>query len=179
MPIKDFAFLESPPASDFNRYFMQQEFVRKPSNESVASSTTVQDDDDLFFVPILNTNYWITMYIIYDGPGPDPGVTAGDLKISWSVPTGSTFNYVSDAIVSGATGGVYDVSRTAQIAPAGGTPGAGTLGTGSPAVALVKGIFQMGSTAGTFRFRWAQITSSATAVTVRANSCLIARRLTT
>lgn len=177
MPIKDFTFLESPPASDFNRYFMQQEFIRKTSNESVSNTTTVQDDDQLFFTPILNTDYWITMYIIYDGPGPSP--TEADLKISWSVPTGSTFDYISDAITSLATGGVYDVSRTAQIAPAGGTPGAGTLGTGSPAVALVKGLFRMGSTAGTFRFRWAQITANATAVTVRANSCLIARRLTT
>jgi hypothetical protein len=177
MPIKDFVALESPPASDFNRYFMQQEFIRKTSNESVANTTTVQDDDVLFFTPILNTDYWITMYIIYDGPGPSP--TEADLKISWSVPTGSTFDYVSDAITSGATSGVYDVSRTAQIAPSGGTPGAGTLGTTSPAVALVKGLFRMGSTAGTFRFRWAQITAHVTAVTVRANSVLIARRLTT
>lgn len=177
MPIKDFIQGESPPASDFNRYFMQQDFVRKLSNESVSSSTTVQDDDELFFTPILNTDYWVTMYIIYDGPGPTP--TEGDLKISWTVPTGSTFDYVSDAITSLATSGVFDVSRTAQIAPAGGTPGAGTLGVSSPAVALVKGIFRMGSTAGQFKFRWAQITSNGTAVTVRANSCLIARRLTT
>lgn len=178
MPIKDFIMGESPPASDFNRYFMQQEFVRKTLNESIANSTTSQDDDQLFFTPILNTDYWIAMYIIYDGTGPDP-TAGGDLKISWSVPTNSTFDYVSDAITSTATGGVYDVSRTAQIAPAGGTPGAGTLGTGSPAVALVKGIFRMGPTAGTFQFRWAQLTANATAVTVRANSCLIARRLTT
>lgn len=179
MPIKDFVAGESPPASDFNRYFMQQDFVRKTSNESVTNSTTVQDDDHLFFTPILNTDYWITMYVVYEGPGPDPTVTTGDLKISWSVPTGSTFDYVSDAIISGATGGVYDVSRTAQIAPAGGTPGAGTLGAGNPAVALVKGLFRMGSTAGTFRFRWAQISANASAVTVRSNSVLIARRLTT
>lgn len=179
MPIKEFVPLESPPASDFNRYFMQQEFIRKTANESVASSTTVQDDDHLFFTPLLNTDYWITMYVIYHGPGPDPGVTGGDLKISWSVPTGSTFDYVSDAITSGATSGVFGVSRSHQFAPAGGTPGAGTLGVGSPAVALIKGIFRMGSTPGTFRFRWAQITSHGTAVTVRENSCLIARRLTT
>ncbi len=179
MPIKDFVAFESPPASDFNRYFMQQDFVRKTANESVSSSTTSQDDDHLFFTPILNTDYWITMLIIYEGPGPDPGTTTGDLKISWSVPTGSTFDYVSDAIVSGATSGVFDVSRTAQVAPAGGTPGAGTLGAGNGAVALVKGLFRMGSTAGTFRFRWSQVTSSATPVIVRANSVLIARRLTT
>ncbi len=177
MPIKDFVAGESPPASDFNRYFMQQEFIRKTVNESVANSTSPQNDDALQFVGILNTDYWITMYVIYDGPGPSP--TEADLKIAITVPTGATFDYVSDAIVSGATGGVYDVSRTAQIAPAGGTPGAGTLGAGNPAVALVKGLFRMGSTPGTFQFRWAQISANVNSITVRANSVLIARRLTT
>lgn len=177
MPIKDFAALESPPASDFNRYFMQQEFIQKSADESLASSTTIQDDDHLFFTPILNTDYWITMFVIYDGAGPDP--TLGDLKISWSVPTGSTFDYISDGLISTATSGVFDVSRSAQIAPAGGNPTPGTIGTSSPVTALIKGVFRMGGTAGTFRFRWAQNTSNATATRVRAGSCLIARRLTT
>lgn len=174
MPIKDFVALESPPASDFNRYFMQQEFVQKPSDESLSSSTTSQDDDHLFFTPILNTDYWITMFVIYDADA------AGDLKISWSVPTGSTFDYVSDAIGSGATtSGVFDVSRSWQVAPAGGTPTPGGVGSGTNVTVLIKGLFRMGSTAGTFRFRWAQGTSSAVATRVRARSVLIARRLTT
>ncbi len=174
MPIKDFSFLESPPASDFNRYFMQQEFVRKTADESVTSSTTIQDDDHLFFTPILNTNYWITMFVIYEADA------AYDLKISWSVPTGSTFDYVSDAIGSGATtSAVFDVSRSAQIAPAGGTPSPGGIGAGKWATFLVRGVFKMGPNAGLFRFRWAQLASGAVPTIVHANSCLIARRLTT
>src|SRR3954470_12639098 len=122
MPIKDFVAGESPLASDFNRYFMQQIYVQKAFDESVASSTTSHDDTELFFTPILNTDYWITMFIIYDADA------AGDLKISWSVPTGSTFDYVSDAIGSAATTtSVFDVSRSHQFAPAGGTPTAGGI----------------------------------------------------
>ena len=173
MPIKNFSLLESPPASDFNRYFLQQVFVRKPSDESLASNMVVQDDNDLFFTPLLNTNYWITMFIIYDADA------AADLKLSWSVPTGSTFDYVSDALGSGASLGVFDVSRTYQFAPAGGTPSPGGIGSGSNVMALVKGVFQNGPNAGNFQLRWAQLASSAVATRVRARSCLIARRLTT
>lgn len=174
VPIKDFAFLESPPASDFNRYFMQQEFVQKPSDESVVNSTTNQDDDHLLFTPRLNTDYWITMFLIYDA------LAAADLKISWTVPTGSTWDYVSDAIGSAATtSSVFDVSRSYQFAPAGGTPTPGGVGSGSNVMALIKGLFQNGPNVGNFALRWAQGTASATATRVRARSCLVARRLTT
>lgn len=174
VPIKDFSFLESPPASDFNRYFLQQDFVRKTGDESTSLSTTVFDDAELFFTPILNTNYWVTMFVIYDADA------AGDLKISWGVPTGSTWDYVSDAIGSAATtSAVFDVSRSAQIAPAGGTPAPGGIGSGTNVTALIKGLFMNGPNAGNFRFRWAQATSSAVSTRVRARSVLIARRLTT
>lgn len=174
MPIRDFVFGESPLASDFNRYFMQQHFVRKTADESVVNSTTSQDDDHLFFTPLLNTNYWITMFVVYEADA------ASDLKISWTVPTGSTFDYVSDAIGSGATtSGVFDVSRSWQVAPAGGTPSPGGIGAGKFVTFLVRGVFKMGSTAGTFRFRWAQAVAGAVPTIVHVNSCLIARRLTT
>lgn len=174
MPIKDFVMLESPPASDFNRYFMQQEFIIKPSDESIVNSTASQDDDALFFTPRLNTDYWITMYIIYDA------LAAADLRLLWGTPTGATFDYISDAIGSTATtSSVFDVSRTYQFAPAGGIPQAGGIGSGSNIMALVKGLLRNGGSPGNFTFRWAQGTANATATRVRARSCLIARRLTT
>lgn len=174
MPIKDFVMFESPPASDFNRYFMQQEFKIKPSDESIVNNAVSQDDDHLFFTPLLNTDYWITMFIIYDA------LAAADVRLGWGLPSGSTFDYLSDAIGSGATTtSVFDVSRTYQFAPAGGVPTAGGIGSGSNIMALVKGVFRNGGSAGNFTFRWAQGTANATASRVRARSCLIARRLTT
>jgi len=171
MPIRDFADGETISAADFNRYFMQQHVVVKPVTESVANSTTTQDDDHLSVPVVAGTDYWVVALILYDGN------SAADLKISWSAPSGSTFDYVSDALGSGTTGSVGQVSRTHQ--QLGNTPSPGAVGAGSPVASLAKGILRVGQNSGTFRFRWAQLTANATPTRVLARSTLTLRRLTT
>lgn len=173
MPIKTYTLLESPSAADFNRYFMQQIVVRKLANESVTSSVTVQDDNELFADVEANTDYFVTMFVIYDG---DVAATASDLKSGFSAPAGSTFDYVSDSVWSGAGSSVDTVSRTAQTLIT--APGSGTMGAGTSLGAPFKGILRVSTLAGVFRYRWAQNTSAAVATRVLANSMLMLRRLT-
>lgn len=169
MPIRTFAAYERPSSADFNRYFMQQMHVIKASNESVTSSTTLQDDDELFFSVTANTDYWMVCLILYQAS------TAGDLKGTWSAPSGSTLDWVSDALGSSATASIGSVSRTHQTLATTGQPG----GFGAfDGVAICKGLLSIGSTAGTFRFRWAQLASDATATQVRSGSMVTLRRLT-
>lgn len=172
MPIRDFIPGERPSAADFDRYFMQQIHVVKPSDESRNTTTTLTADTHLFVPVLANTDYWVWCLIFYTGPS-----TNGDLKIKFTGPSGVSFDWISDAIGSAATSTISTVSRNAQSIAAGGTPSAGTI-TGSNGTCLVKGLLRVGSTAGNLTLTWAQLASSATDVTVFANSILIARRLT-
>lgn len=171
MPIRLFAPGEHPSAGDFNRYFLQQHSVIKASDESVTSSTTLQSDDHLFAPVFANTYYWVWCVIFYTGSGL---TTEGDMKINWNAPSGSTFNWVSDGLGSGATSSVSTLSRNAQ--GLGNSPAPGTVG--SDTVAPIKGLLLTGGNAGTLQLTWAQNVSSTTATTVYANSTLLVRRLT-
>lgn len=171
MPIRIFEPGDRPTSADFNRYFLQQHVAIKTVDESVSSSTTRQLDDELFAPVDDNTDYWVWCIIFYLGPS-----SGGDLVLDWDGPSGCTFDWVSDALGSAADGPVNTVSRNAQGIS--NTPAPGTLGTGTDLCVLVKGVLRTGASSGTLQLKWAQLSSSSTAVTVMADSTLILRRLT-
>ncbi len=169
MAIKDFTVgVPYPSASDFNTYPIQQQHVVKPSNESVSSSTTLQNDDHLLLPVSSNTMYFIQgMFVI-------SGAEAADMLFQWSVPSGAVFNWASDTLGSGASGSATgQVSRSAQ----GNTnqPAFGLIAS-TITVVPIKGFLVVGSTGGVLRARWCQNASSATATIMRAGSYLMARR---
>ncbi|GIH91931.1 hypothetical protein ACFFMN_34010 [Planobispora siamensis] len=172
MPLKDFTHLERLSAADMNRYFMQQAHVIKGSDESLASSTTLQNDNELLLPVAAGTSYWVQGFIIYSA------LAAADLKISFAGPAGSTFDYVSDAVGSGATAGVSTVSRSLQSLGSAPAPGGIGSGLGNALAFLPKGVMTVGGTAGNLQLQWAQLAASATATVVHARSVLIIRRLT-
>lgn len=174
MPIKTFGFRESPSAADFNRYFMQQIFVRKTTTESVTSSIAPQWDNELFADVEANTDYFVTMIVVYDGNTAASAV--GDLRSEFSGPAGSTFDYCSDSVWSGAATSVDQLSRTHQQMT--NNPGGGTMGAGTSLGAPFKGILRVSTLAGLFRYSWAQNTSSTVATRVLAGSIMMLRRLT-
>ncbi|MEV4059735.1 hypothetical protein [Nonomuraea dietziae] len=173
MPIKDWIDGDRPPASDLNRYPLQQVHVIKAADESVGTSTTMQDDDHLFAAVEAGTDYWLQAYLIYEGE------IGADLKIGWSAPSGTTFNWMSDSLGSGTTDTACRgaVSRSLQLLTS--QPGPGTLGAGILAISLPRGVVQVGGTSGTLRFRWAQLVNTVTPTIVKAGSMLRLRRLTT
>jgi len=169
MAIKDFSVgVPFPTAADLNTYLIQQQHAVKPSNESVTNSTTLQNDDHLALPMSANTTYFIQgMFII-------SGAEAADMAFKWAVPSGATFNWVSDTLGSSATGSATgQVSRTSQ----GNTnqPAFGLI-AGNTTVVPFKGLIVVGSTGGVLRATWAQNVASATATVMNAGSYMMARR---
>lgn len=173
MPIKDWTDDDRPPASDLNRYPLQQVHVIKPSDES--RNTTTSADDPHLFIPVeAGTDYWVQLMLIYEADDRD------DLKITFSGPAGATFDWMSDSLGSTMTASFGSVSRTLQAMT--NQPGPAGVGQGAltRVVALPRGVLRVDATAGTFRLRWAKLAATAgVATTLYAGSMLRARRLTT
>lgn len=129
-------------------------FARKPTNETVANSNTLQDDDDLGAPVGANTVYAVKAWLHWQGPGtPGPGIRAG-----WSAPAGAALDWGDD----GDSNELY--LSLASVASRAGTLQQRWL--------ALTGLLVVGGTAGDLRLRWAQNTASATATTVYANSWL-------
>lgn len=137
----------------------------KATDESVASSTTLQDDDDLQVVASGGI-YSVVGYIPVD-------VTAGGIKMT----VGGTATYIKMSLTlkmwSGFTTSPGTVNTTGFLVTAGGGP----IQTTSPIdLVEISGTFQIGGS-GTVIIRWAQRTSSGTATKVLAGSLLTLTRL--
>ena len=66
---------------------MQPQTVIKPTDQSVTSSTTVVNDNDLVSAVLASATYIFTCYLDYEG-----GTTgSSDLKWVWSVPLASSW----------------------------------------------------------------------------------------
>lgn len=168
MAIRDFRVgAPNPVAADLNTFLIQQQHVVKPSDESVTSSTTLQNDDHLVLPVTANTLYFVQGMLIYTGN------TSGDMQFQWTGPSGATFDWASDALPSGATTTTDQVSRTAltfaNVAPVAAI-------TGSTATVPFKGVLSVGSSGGSFRIKWGQFASNATATVMKAGSYIMTRR---
>lgn len=144
--------------------------ARKTADESVAASTTLQDDDELKFTIAANETW------AFEGQVLVSGDIAGDIAIAFTVPAGATILWsgVGTGILPGSTD---HTSLVAKEANASGTSITfGCLSTADPNYAniLVRGIVVNGATAGTVQMQWAQRVSNATATIVLANSYLLA-----
>ena len=172
MPIKNFDVgnPDSIAAAELNRYLNQQQHVRKPSTESVTSSTTLQNDDALFLPVAANTSYWVQAFLIYDGPA------SNGMKWGFTAPTGSTMGWVVDSLSTGGGGGTADLVSRARLNISA-TPINASVGAGVSLAAVPKGMLQTGSNSGTLRIQWCQNASSATAVRMINSSVLMIRKL--
>jgi len=155
-------------AADTNQYLVNTIVARKTATETVASSTTLQDDDHLTVSVAANCTYELTGVIKYDG------ATTGDLKFQFVGPSGATMDIVVQSYQVGGTVAASDQSAGLAIS----TPlSVGAAGTGSDVLLSFIGIVVVSSTAGTFKLMWAQDTSSATGTRVFANSYICLRQI--
>lgn len=138
-------------------------FVRKTANESVTSSTTLQNDDQLVLAVAANTTYVLDMMLIYSG------AEAGDLQLNWTVPTGATMDYRWDGPPTSITGTSDGDTRYGALnAPPGTSTAIGA--TAGNLIAFGRGLLVVGGTAGNVQLQWAQSSSSGTATTIKSNS---------
>lgn len=140
--------------------------VIKGADQSLASSTAMQNDDALFLPVAANAGYLVECLLNYEGGTHG----SSDLKWEFTGPSGATMVYTFVAYpVSGSI-----AAGNVNMGAATGLSGVGTAGTnGAQNLAVImRGTLITGGTAGTLQLQWAQDTSSATATIVRAQSML-------
>ncbi len=161
MPFKVFSVNEYLTSADVNTYFAQHVIAVKPTNESVVSSTSFQDDDHLSVTLQPNGVYWLDMMLIANGS------TTGDLKLQIFIPSG-TLRWITNGLRIGATTSIDSVNRRSMT---GGNVTGGDVGmVGSASMVFPRGIARIGATGGLAYLRWAQNTSNATATQILAGS---------
>lgn len=144
----------------------------KTSDESVTSSTTLQDDDQLALPLIASAKYRMIGYILYTGAA-DGGTGAGGLKMQFTGPSGAVMQWTNFgtnvAIAAPSTNLTYNVVAESLAA---GSPRSVASNGGVVMSCAPAGYISVSSTAGTLQLKWAQNTSSATATVVKTGSWL-------
>lgn len=136
----------------------------KTADESVASSITLQDDNDLLF-PVLANEIWAFQAFLWVAQATNVG---GGIRYTFSGPSGSTGNW----------GGLEAVATVALVEYVSlGTERIKTdFGVTSARPFILFGRISNGATAGDLKFRWAQETSDADATILKASSVLVGRK---
>lgn len=144
----------------------------KTVSETVTSSTTLQNDNELFVPLEANATYFVHLFLLHDSDA----TAAGDIKFGWAALSGATMQFGvhgANTSVTSSTG-VTSVNMQSrafnEVAAFGGGDSAGTA-------AFAEGIIITAGTSGNLQLQWAQETSNAVATTVRVGSYLSARRL--
>ena len=139
----------------------------KTGDESVTSSTTLQNDDLLVLPVVAAGRYIVECYFTYTGAA-DPG---GGLKMGWTGPSGSTMRWATYGTNQG-TLTTYDVVSQAL--------GGGRVvatNSGTEMSCHPYGVLNVGGTSGNLQLQWAQGTSNATPTILKAGSFVHARRI--
>lgn len=150
-------------------------FASKPTNQSVTSSVTFVNDNDLKVTVENGATYYVEVNLFATGAG---SATAGDIQLRWTTPGGNmSFGWMgltnSVAYGTNTAGSVNSVqffdSTTTTTASAYGTPSVNKT--------LIMGRGTYACTAdGTLQLQWTQRVSSATSTTLTAGSNIVVRR---
>lgn len=167
MALTVFSTGDVPTATQVNNLFVNTLFVRKPSNETVTSSTALQDDDHLQLTVEANTSFEVRMLLRYAAQ------LADDIKISFSGPAGATFDCAIMGLDTAATAFANDTNILLAISTAVGLGGLGGTNCG----AYITGLLITSGTAGTFKLQWAQNNLSGSGVSVLSGSYMVANRV--
>lgn len=139
--------------------------VRKSTNENAPASTAaVQDDDELFFSVEANSIYYVEGLFRYTAASNTP-----DLRLNYSYPAGASFARFDWARGPSSTA-TLDVVEQSVATTGDAGRGAGT----TQSAVFMRGDLQIAGTAGTFRVRFGQVTSSVDLVTMNLGSYLMA-----
>jgi len=142
--------------------------IVKTTDESLASNTTMQNDDELFFTATSGKVYLVQAIIIYGSPA---GAGAPDLKIGFGEDTNTQRGSISGQIVVTTADGVGPLTTSAT------NQGANWIvGTAAADRIFFAWGIHLGN-GGTFRMVWAQNTSGTGATIVRAGSVLRYERI--
>lgn len=138
-------------------------YIKKASSETVTSSTTLQNDDDIVFNLPEPGTYSIKALLTA------AGATNGDIKIDWVASSGAT--QLTTRRCLGPAVGASDSTSASMRCSAHNLTTAVSYGTNESTVSVILEEFLVTTSAtGTVQMRWAQNASSATATTLSNNS---------
>lgn len=143
----------------------------KSTNESVTSSTTLQNDDTFSFTVVANAAYAVEGYCVIDGID----APAGGLKSAFVGPAGASVFFTNFGSTSEQISGLTLYNMVAQ--GIGATRNQATNGVSVPMSFQPKATLVIGATAGTVNFQWAQVTSNATPTRILGGSWMKATRI--
>lgn len=146
-------------------------YVRKTADESVTSSTTLQNDDHLLYTIGATGTYVFDLYLL----ATSAANAAGDLGVGFTFPTGTMYlggigpdtGLASGTVQTGQWGANNAYTTGALFNVYG-------LSTSTLDIRL-HGLFVATAT-GTLQFQWAQQASNANASTVKAGSHLVVKQ---
>ena len=142
-------------------------YIRKPSDETVNNSTTLQNDDDFSFTVADGEQWEIDLFLVADSPD-----SSADLKITWTGSGGATVtqrNFLYGSRNTGAAGSLIVDFSTSNITWDHNVT-ANDIGAWMKSFLTVSG-------AGTVTLQWAQNTAFAGNSVLAANSTMVARRI--
>jgi hypothetical protein len=146
--------------ANLTRIADRDELVRKSANESVTSSTTLQNDDHLVYTMTANHTWAFKLVVL------GQSAASSALKSNFTIPASASFSYLGFSgpnIVTERRNGGSDFVSAALADPA--------------LPIIYDGIVTCGATPGNFQYQWAQNASSATALIVATNSYLLMKLL--
>lgn len=148
------------------------DFVRKGSDESVTSSTTLQNDDALAYTVAAAGSFDFVIRLAVTSAAD----AAGDVKIGFTFPTGTLDFFGQGLDVSLASG---NIGTTHHGTALGATSGSTALAFGcstTTSFIRLEGTL-VATAAGTLQLQWAQQASNASATTVKAGSSMKVRQV--
>jgi hypothetical protein len=131
--------------------------VVKTADESVTSSTALQNDDHLKLTMTSNGAWQVKFVLMMTQPS-----TNNSMKVNFTAPSGAIWRLASGSIRSVSDGPTTEMSFSISQ---------------SPTVNIVDGIVSTAATAGDFQLQWAQSSSDANTMKMLENSYLEYRLL--
>lgn len=144
--------------------------VAKSTTESVTSSTTYQDDNELFLPAVANATYRFDLLLLHSSG------TTGRFKMQFTAPAGATVSWGVIGVevsITSSTNVANVIMPSRLVSDILGLGGGNLTGT----TAMIQGVLTTSSTAGNLMLQWAQNTSDAAATQVRAGSTLRMKRI--
>ena len=133
------------------------QYVSKAADETVTSSTTLQNDDHLTFTAAANTVYLVKLYLYVTGM-----TGTGGIRLAWTLPSGTSDNFVA----LGVGANLYTVIVTEDAAS-----GAVFLNQSNATTSLYVTSLITLTTGGTVTLQWAESVSN-TSLIMQANSVM-------
>lgn len=157
-------------AADQNAHPVQQQWVVKSGDETITSSTTLQNDDHLFLSVAANTRYLLETFLMAIG-----SVNVQRIKLFWTAPSGSTLQWSLLSVFGNATSST-DAMECGTLA-IGDTGKINAVSSVTPTFSVPRGILLTGGSAGTLQLQWAPDNVTANSATLKSGSMLRLTRL--